>query len=155
MRLLNDGFSPNESLIGFDGRLILYNVSRRNHECFKVVYEFRQGDCVQRRSLTIRNGRSTFRTFIWSDGLRYIAIVILMAHGQWVNHLIRLGSSVHDDGVSDDDVTVASALELNRPVDRSQPQSPIAKYKNNAERIAMNTPLSFLITAPTPSLFSC
>lgn len=138
MRLLNDGFSPNESLIGFDGRLILYNVSRRNHECFKVVYEFRQGDCVQRRSLTIRNGKPTFRTFIWSDGLRYIAIVILMAHGQLVNHLIRLGSSVHDDGVSDDDVTVASALELDRPVDRSQPPSPLPNIRITLISIAIS-----------------
>jgi hypothetical protein len=62
-----------------------------------------------------------------------IAIAIAMAHGRWNNHLIRLGSSVHDDGVSDDDVTVASALELDRPVDRSHPPSPIAKYKNDAD----------------------
>jgi hypothetical protein len=64
-----------------------------------------------------------------------MAIAIAMAHGQWVNHLIRLGSSVHDDGVSDDDVTVASALELDRtaPSIEAIPPSPIAKYKNDAD----------------------
>jgi hypothetical protein len=50
-----------------------------------------------------------------------MAIAIAMAHGQWV----------HDDGVSDDDVTVASALELDRtaPSIEAIPPIPIAKYK--------------------------